>query len=146
MAMLSGGCATGQRNQALDAGTSLDEDLQPIEFGDVRQIGDLTFFHRGSCWVDSRLLGSGPAREVVTAGSGEYLALERRLTVDGAQAVLSLPGDIAGPQQQLTDRFVAAGQIPTEIDTAKEFDARFNELVQQTAQQAGVASQGGSGS
>ena len=64
----------------------------------------------------------------------------------GVTTFLSLPGDIAEPQQQLADRFHAAGQIPNEIDTAKEFDNRFNELVQQTAEAAGVASQGGSGS
>lgn len=61
----------------------------------------------------------------------------------GVTTFLSLPGDIAKPQQELADRFFAAGQIPAEIDTAKEFDTRFNELVQQTAQEAGVASQGG---
>ena len=77
------------------------------------------------------------------------LTPERALELSNSTGVttfLSLPGDIAGPQQQLADRFVAAGQIPTEIDTAKEFDTRFDELVQQTAKEAGVASQGGSGS
>ncbi len=81
---------------------------------------------------------------------GQYgLTPERALELSNSTGVttfLSLPGDIAEPQQQLADRFVAAGQIPTEIDTAKEFDTRFNELVQQTAKEAGVASQGGSGS
>ena len=62
---------------------------------------------------------------------------------NGITTFLSLPGDISKPQQELADRFFAAGQIPAEIDTAKEFDTRFNELVQQTAEQAGVASQGG---
>lgn len=48
----------------------------------------------------------------------------------GATTFFELPGPIGGPQQQLADRFFTAGQIPAELDTAQEFDNRFNELIQ----------------
>jgi sulfonate transport system substrate-binding protein len=67
-------------------------------------------------------------------------------TSTGVTTFLELPGDVAEPQQQLADRFQAAGQIPTKIDTSREFDTRFNELIRQTAEEVGVAAQGGAGS
>ncbi len=47
----------------------------------------------------------------------------------GTTTFFELPGPIGEPQQALADRFHAAGQIPTALDTAREFDTRFNELV-----------------
>ena len=49
---------------------------------------------------------------------------------NGPTSFISLPGDIQEQQQALADLFLAAGQIPAEVDVAAEFDSRFNELVQ----------------
>ncbi len=62
----------------------------------------------------------------------------------GRTTFLSLPGDVATPQQELADRFHAAGQIPSKIDTSQEWDTRFNALVQRTAEQAADRQQAGS--
>ena len=50
---------------------------------------------------------------------------------NGTTSFVSLPGDIVPAQQRLADLFQAAGEIPTEVDVATEFDTRFNALVQQ---------------
>ncbi len=64
----------------------------------------------------------------------------------GTTSFFELPGPIGEPQQALADRFVAAGQIPTELDTSKEFDTRFNELVQKEFEAASSGSSSGEGS
>jgi sulfonate transport system substrate-binding protein len=50
-------------------------------------------------------------------------------TRSGVTTFLQLPGDLGPAQQKLADLFVAAGQIPREIDTDREFDTRFNDLI-----------------
>ena len=55
---------------------------------------------------------------------------------NGKTTFFELPGQIGEPQQALADRFHAAGQIPTELDTSKEFDTRFNELVKKESEEA----------
>lgn len=62
------------------------------------------------------------------------LTPERAAEVSEAQGVgsfLELPGEIEDQQQVLADLFVAAGQIPAELDVSAEFDGRFNQLVQE---------------
>ena len=56
------------------------------------------------------------ATELVEAGSG-------------TTEFFPLPGDILEPQQKVADLFAEAGQIPTKIDVAQEFDGRFNDVV-----------------
>lgn len=50
---------------------------------------------------------------------------------NGPTSFYPLPDDIVDAQQRLADLFVAAGQIPTELDVSAEFDTRFNDLVEQ---------------
>lgn len=47
----------------------------------------------------------------------------------GTTAFVELPGDVVGPQQQLADLFVAAGEIPKSVDASKEFDGRLDDAV-----------------
>lgn len=54
----------------------------------------------------------------------------------GRTTFFELPGQIGEPQQALADRFHAAGQIPVALDTSKEFDTRFNELVKKEFEEA----------
>ncbi|CAN5615233.1 hypothetical protein BH10ACT3_BH10ACT3_22760 [soil metagenome] len=51
---------------------------------------------------------------------------------NGPTSFISLPDDIVDQQQALADLFFEAGQIPAKIDVAPEFDARFNDLIQET--------------
>jgi sulfonate transport system substrate-binding protein len=53
------------------------------------------------------------------------------LKAGGGIQILELPGELAGPQQALTDRFFEAGIIPRELDAASQFDSRFNTVVQE---------------
>jgi sulfonate transport system substrate-binding protein len=49
---------------------------------------------------------------------------------NGPTSFYPVPGDeLLEAQQRLADLFVAAGQIPEEIDVAAQFDTRFNDLV-----------------
>jgi sulfonate transport system substrate-binding protein len=52
---------------------------------------------------------------------------------NGSTRFVSLPGDIVPAQQKLADLFQAAGEIPAEVDVSREFDVRYNDLVQQAA-------------
>jgi sulfonate transport system substrate-binding protein len=53
------------------------------------------------------------------------------IEVQGVSSFLDLPGEVQDQQQALADLFVAAGQIPAELDVSAEFDGRFNQLVQE---------------
>lgn len=58
---------------------------------------------------------------------------ERAAEVVEAQGIgrfLDLPDDIVDAQQRLADLFVAADQIPAEIDVAAQFDTRFRDVVE----------------
>jgi sulfonate transport system substrate-binding protein len=56
-------------------------------------------------------------------------AAKTRLTDNGPTSFYQLPGELTGPQQELTDLFYANGLIPMRIDAANQFDPRFNEVV-----------------
>jgi len=66
---------------------------------------------------------------------GQYgLSAERAAEIVGSlgdTSFLQLPDDIVSEQQRLADLFHAAGQIPSEVDVAAEFDNRFNQLIEQ---------------
>jgi sulfonate transport system substrate-binding protein len=48
---------------------------------------------------------------------------------NGSTRFFAVPGDVLEAQQQLADLFTEAGQIPTKLDVAAQFDPRFNDLV-----------------
>jgi sulfonate transport system substrate-binding protein len=48
----------------------------------------------------------------------------------GTIGFVQLPGDIVKAQQHLADLFQANGEIPAKVDVSREFDPRFNALVQ----------------
>jgi sulfonate transport system substrate-binding protein len=50
-------------------------------------------------------------------------------TREGPTAFVMLPGAVFAAQQNVADLFAAAGQIPSKINVAKEFDSRFNDLI-----------------
>jgi sulfonate transport system substrate-binding protein len=52
------------------------------------------------------------------------------VAAQGTGTFAPLPGDIVAPQQKLADLFAAAGEIPSRIDVAAEFDSRFNDIVE----------------
>jgi sulfonate transport system substrate-binding protein len=47
----------------------------------------------------------------------------------GVASFVQLPGEVVSGQQRLADLFVAAGEIPSKVDAAAEFDTRFNAVV-----------------
>jgi sulfonate transport system substrate-binding protein len=53
------------------------------------------------------------------------------IEAQGLGSFLDLPGDVVDQQQRLADLFVAADQIPAEIDVTAQFDTRFRDLVQE---------------
>jgi sulfonate transport system substrate-binding protein len=64
----------------------------------------------------------------LTRSAGESL-----LAATGVERFIALPGKVAQEQQRLADLYVEGGEIPAKIDVAREFDARFSQLVE-TAQ------------
>ncbi len=75
----------------------LVDNMQRVEYTNVQQVTDLTFFRRQSRWVDARALGKGaeatPAK-VLEFGSPEFLKLVDRLVAEGRQGILALSGDL----------------------------------------------------
>ncbi len=73
-----------------------DAEGKRIEIANVQQVGDRAFFRRGDLWVDSRSALAGPSAvdRTVTFGSPEHSALVKRLTAEGRQGQLALPGRI----------------------------------------------------
>lgn len=53
------------------------------------------------------------------------------IEAQGLGSFLDLPDDVVDQQQRLADLFVAADQIPAEIDVTAQFDTRFRDLVQE---------------
>ena len=49
----------------------------------------------------------------------------------GPIRTFTLPGTIVDQQQELADLFAEAGQIPASVDAGREFDTRFNAVVEQ---------------
>jgi sulfonate transport system substrate-binding protein len=56
---------------------------------------------------------------------------EKLIASAGPTAFIDLPGPLPGPQQTLADLYTAAGEIPSKVDVAAEFDSRFNAAVDQ---------------
>lgn len=75
----------------------LVDNMQRVEYTNVQQVTDLTFFRRLGRWVDARALGKGaeatPAK-VLEFGSPEFLKLVDRLVAEGRQGILALSGDL----------------------------------------------------
>ncbi|HVM67996.1 MAG TPA: ABC transporter substrate-binding protein [Acidimicrobiales bacterium] len=70
------------------------------------------------------------ARDFYVAKYKLPLALgERLMTETGPNAFIDLPGSLTAAQQSLADLYLAAGEIPTHLDTSAEFDGRFNAAV-----------------
>jgi Ca-activated chloride channel family protein len=102
-------CGTGAVTQAMNftwqKGQSVlnyenayvDDRLQRVEFAQVQQLCDRAFFRRGNRWIDSRLVPGAidvAPHRVITLGTPEHAELLRRLSAEGRQALLSLPGEI----------------------------------------------------
>lgn len=74
-----------------------DEKLSRVEFSNVQQVCDRSFFRRDHCWIDAQVLQSAAPTQVdreVRLGSEEHRALLERLIGEGRQAIVSLSGDI----------------------------------------------------
>ncbi len=56
-------------------------------------------------------------------------AAKARLKENGPTSFYQLPGELTGPQQDLTNLFLSNGLIPKSIDAANQFDSRFNAVV-----------------
>ncbi len=74
-----------------------DERLFRREFAGVQQIHDLTFYRRGSTWIDARLLDR--PRDLTQAtevrfGTDSHRALVDRLAADGRPGLLALGDDV----------------------------------------------------
>jgi sulfonate transport system substrate-binding protein len=67
-------------------------------------------------FVDQYGLPQARADEIVAEGAGTAF-------------FFPLPGEVERQQQALADLFVAAGQVPSELDVSSEFDGRLNDLV-----------------
>ncbi|MGZ7014610.1 MAG: ABC transporter substrate-binding protein [Acidimicrobiales bacterium] len=65
---------------------------------------------------------------------------QRLLAAAGRTSFLSLPGDLVDPQQNLADLYVDNGEIPQKIDVSKEFDGRYNDIVEAAQTEAQAAS------
>jgi Ca-activated chloride channel family protein len=75
----------------------LVNNMQRVEYTNVQQITDLTFFRRQNNWVDARALdkpGAEKPAKVVEFGSPEFLKLVDRLVAEGRQGILALSGDL----------------------------------------------------
>jgi sulfonate transport system substrate-binding protein len=66
---------------------------------------------------------------------GEYkLPIDQGLKLleaAGTTSFLELPGDLVEPQQNLADLYLANGEIPEQLDVSRQFDSRYNAIVQQ---------------
>jgi sulfonate transport system substrate-binding protein len=56
----------------------------------------------------------------------------RLVEAGGPVSSVPLPGTLVTAQQSLADLYQAAGEIPTKLNVASEFDSRFNSLLQET--------------
>jgi Ca-activated chloride channel family protein len=71
--------------------------MNRVEFTNVQQVTDRTFFRRNNRWVDARVLGAQETAKpdkVLEFGSPEFLALLDRLVSEGRQGILALSGDL----------------------------------------------------
>lgn len=58
-------------------------------------------------------------------------AARKLLAAIGPTRVLPIPGDLLKPQQELADLYYDAGEIPSKLDVAAQFDGRFDDVVRQ---------------
>ncbi len=69
---------------------------------------------------------------------GQYhLPADRALVVakqTGGTSFVTLPGSVVKAQQHLADLFYQAGEIPVKVNASKEFDTRYNAIVQAAGQ------------
>lgn len=75
----------------------LVDNMRRVEYTNVQQVTDLTFFRRGGNWVDARALGRAEAEKpsrVIEFGSPEFLKLVDRLVAEGRQGILALSGNL----------------------------------------------------
>jgi len=75
----------------------LVNNMQRVEYTNVQQVTDLTFFRRKGNWVDARALGKGEETKptkVLEFGSPEFLKLVDRLVREGRQGIMALSGDL----------------------------------------------------
>jgi sulfonate transport system substrate-binding protein len=74
-----------------------------------------------------------PQMTIQSVYEGQYgLSASRAAAVSaiyGPSHFFSLPGAIAGPQQNLANLYAAAGTIPTPITVGHEFDPRFDAVI-----------------
>jgi Ca-activated chloride channel homolog len=75
----------------------LVDNMRRVEYTNVQQITDLTFFRRQDNWVDARALDKGDAtkpQKVIEFGSPAFLKLVDKLVAEGRQGVLALGGNL----------------------------------------------------
>ncbi|MCK4292440.1 MAG: VWA domain-containing protein [Planctomycetes bacterium] len=76
----------------------LDEYVRAVRITNVQQISDLTFYHRGDRWVDSRLASKEEEEVVpdrtVDFGSKEFVELVEQLVAQNRQGCLSFAEDV----------------------------------------------------
>jgi Ca-activated chloride channel family protein len=71
--------------------------MDRVETATVQQVGDLSFFRRAGCWIDARALNGPPAvkpHETIELDTPAYAQLADRLTAEGRNSVLGMPGDM----------------------------------------------------
>jgi Ca-activated chloride channel family protein len=71
--------------------------MNRVEFTNVQQVTDRTFFRRNNRWVDARVLGvqeTAKPDKVIEFGSPEFLVLLDRLVSEGRQGIMALSGDL----------------------------------------------------
>lgn len=84
---------------------------------------------RAFAWLNENPGELGEAIFVGQYGLAPDRADELLSQGSGTTEFLDLPGDIVDAQQDLADLFVAAGQIPAELDVSAQFDGRFRDLI-----------------
>jgi sulfonate transport system substrate-binding protein len=78
-------------------------------------------------------LAAHPQGVITTVYEGQYGLKPARSayvsSVVGRSSFFALPGSMLAAQQNLANLYLAAGSIPSHINITKEFDSRFNSLV-----------------
>lgn len=75
----------------------LIDNMQRVEYTNVQQVTDLTFFRRSNRWIDARALAKEATAQpdkIIEFGSPEFLKLLDRLVTEGRQGILALSGDL----------------------------------------------------
>ena len=82
--------------------------------GAVRQVNDLTFYHRRNLWIDARLVGTDSLSNPrsIAFGTGEYRTIVRRLAAENRAGCLALGGDVIVSLDGHALRLVEPARIP----------------------------------